>query len=76
LNKLEGGCQVPIAAYSRLEREDIILQGLVAELDGSRVIKDEVRGKKNRPEDIGTALADRILAAGGDKILAQIYGTE
>ncbi len=76
LNKLEGGCQVPIAAYSRLEREDIILQGLVAELDGSRVIKDEVRGKKNRPEDIGTALADRILTAGGDKILAQIYGAD
>jgi hydroxymethylbilane synthase len=67
LNKLEGGCQVPIAAYSRLEGEDIILQGLVAELDGSRVIKDEISGKKNNPEDIGLTLADRILAL--------IYGT-
>ncbi len=48
----------------------------MAELDGSRVIKDEVGGKKNSPEEIGTTLADRILAAGGDKILARIYGTE
>jgi hydroxymethylbilane synthase len=73
LNKLEGGCQVPIAAYSRIEGESIILQGLVAELDGSRIIKDEVRGKKNRPEAIGTTLAERVLASGGDKILARIY---
>jgi hydroxymethylbilane synthase len=74
LNKLEGGCQVPIAAYSRIEGESIILQGLVAELDGSRIIKDEVSGKKNSPEDIGTTLADKILTAGGDRILAQVYG--
>jgi hydroxymethylbilane synthase len=76
LNKLEGGCQVPIAAFSRIEGESIILQGLVAELDGSRIIKDEVSGKKSRPEEIGTTLANRVLASGGDKILARIYGAE
>ena len=74
LNKLEGGCQVPIAAYSRMEGERIILQGLVGELDGSRVIKDTVAGQKDQPEDIGIRLADKVLAAGADKILAKIYG--
>ncbi len=74
LKKLEGGCQVPIAAYSRIGGGSIILQGLVVELDGSRVIKDEVSGNKSRPEDIGTTLAERVLASGGDKILARIYG--
>jgi hydroxymethylbilane synthase len=73
LNKLEGGCQVPIAAYSRMEGGRIILQGLVGELDGSRVIKDEVAGQKDRPEDIGIRLADKVLSAGADKILAKIY---
>jgi hydroxymethylbilane synthase len=73
LNKLEGGCQVPIAAYSRMAGDRIILQGLVGELDGSRIIKDEVTGQKNRPEEIGTTLADKVLAAGADKILARIY---
>ena len=76
LNKLEGGCQVPIAAYSRMEGERIILQGLVGELDGSRVIKDEVTGQKNRPEEIGIHLADKVLSAGADKILAKIYSAE
>ena len=74
LNKLEGGCQVPIAAYSRMEGERIILQGLVGELDGIRVIKDTVAGQKDQPEDIGIRLADKVLAAGADKILAKIYG--
>ena len=76
LNKLEGGCQVPIAAYSRVAGERIILQGLVGELDGSRIIKDEVTGQKDRPEEIGTTLADKVLAAGADRILARIYGAQ
>jgi hydroxymethylbilane synthase len=75
LNKLEGGCQVPIAAYSRMEGDRIILQGLVGELDGSSVIKDETTGQKDRPEDIGMSLADKVLAAGADRILARIYKT-
>ena len=76
LKKLEGGCQVPIAAFSLIEGEGIRLQGLVAELDGSRIIKDEASGTKSNPEDIGTTLADKILTSGGDKILARIYGAK
>jgi len=74
LKRLEGGCQVPIAGYGRVEGEDIILNGMVAELDGSRIIMDEVKGPKDRPEDIGINLAERLLSAGADKILARIYG--
>jgi hydroxymethylbilane synthase len=74
LKRLEGGCQVPIAGYGRVEGEDIILQGMVAELDGSRIIRDEVRGQKDRPEETGINLAERLLRAGADKILARIYG--
>ena len=76
LKELEGGCQVPIAAFSLIDGEGIRLQGLVAELDGSRIIKDEASGMKGNPEDIGTTLADKILTLGGDKILARIYGTK
>jgi hydroxymethylbilane synthase len=74
LKRLEGGCQVPIAGHGRVEGEDIILQGMVAELDGSRIIRDEVRGQKDRPEETGINLAERLLRAGADKILARIYG--
>jgi hydroxymethylbilane synthase len=73
LKELGGGCQVPIAAYGRLYGGDLILKGLVAELDGTRVVRDEVRGERDSPEDIGVALAGKLLSAGADQILERIY---
>jgi len=74
LKDLEGGCQVPVAAYGRLSGDSLILKGMVADLDGSRIIKDEVRGQKDNPEDMGISLARRLLSSGADEILARIYG--
>jgi hydroxymethylbilane synthase len=74
LKELEGGCQVPLAAYCRVEGQMLRLRGMVAELDGSVTIKDEVSGQKGEAEEIGKALARRLLCAGADKILAEIYG--
>ena len=74
LKGLEGGCQVPIAAYGRLDGDGILLQGMVAEPDGSKVIRDAVRGQKDRPEDAGITLAKRLLASGADHILEHVYG--
>jgi hypothetical protein len=42
---------------------------MVAELDGSLVIKDELSGSEDRPEDLGIALAERLLIKGADRIL-------
>jgi len=72
---LEGGCQVPIAGLGRMEGADLILEGLVAELDGSRVIRDEIRGPKDRPEDLGAELGKRLLSAGAEEILSKVYGS-
>lgn len=74
LEKLEGGCQVPIGGNGRLQGENIILDGMVAELDGSRIIRDEVKGSKDQPIDIGYALAEKLLISGADEILKRIYG--
>lgn len=76
LVELEGGCQVPIAGFARLKDESIHMMGMVAELDGTRLIRDEITDKKNRPEDIGVRLARRLLISGADKILAHIYGAD
>jgi hydroxymethylbilane synthase len=73
LKELEGGCQVPIAAYGFLSGKSFILKGMVAELDGSRIIRDEIKGEKDRPEDMGISLARRILASGAAEILERIY---
>jgi hydroxymethylbilane synthase len=74
LEKLEGGCQVPIGGNGRLQGENLILDGMVAELDGSRIIRDEVKGSKERPMDVGYALAEKLLISGADGILKRIYG--
>ncbi|MBN1276640.1 MAG: hydroxymethylbilane synthase [Deltaproteobacteria bacterium] len=73
LRKLEGGCQVPLAAFARLDGERLYLQAMVAEIDGTRVIKDEITGRKDQAEELGVALAGRLLKSGADKILDAVY---
>lgn len=75
LHRLQGGCQVPIAAHATLAGSDITLEGLVASVDGKDIIRDRVRGTVADPEAMGIQLAERLLARGGDKILQAIYGT-
>jgi hydroxymethylbilane synthase len=74
LKELEGGCQVPLAGYGKLDGDRLELEGMVAELDGSVLIRDRLFGPKDKPEELGVHLAKRILASGGDKILQGIYG--
>jgi hydroxymethylbilane synthase len=75
LHRLQGGCQVPIAAHATLAGRRVILEGLVSSMDGKELIRDTVEGTIEDPESIGIKLAERLLARGGDKILQAIYGT-
>ena len=74
LKELEGGCQVPIAAFGTLDKDNLTLKGLVAELDGSRILKYEMNGPPDDPEETGIALAEKLLEAGAREILDRIYG--
>lgn len=74
LHRLEGGCQVPIAAYATLAQDEVQLEGLVASVDGKRVIRDVVRGTSAQAQVLGTQLAERLLSRGADTILREIYG--
>jgi len=76
LKELEGGCQVPIAAFSRLSGGRLELEGMVAELDGSKIIRDRITGARNEAEDMGIRLARRLLASGADEVLEKIYGEQ
>lgn len=73
LRSLEGGCQVPIGVNSRLEGETLVLTGMVASLDGQRLIRDEVRGDQADPEAIGVALAEALRRQGATAILEEIF---
>jgi hydroxymethylbilane synthase len=72
LTRLEGGCQIPIGAYARVEDGKLALEGLVASLDGKTQLRDRVVGDVRTPEMLGLVLAEKLLAAGADKILEQI----
>ena len=74
LARLEGGCQVPIAGHAIVHGPELTLNGLVASIDGKQIIRDEIRGSVDQAESLGVALAERLLGAGGDKILQDIYG--
>jgi hydroxymethylbilane synthase len=74
LKKLEGGCQVPVAAFGTLHEGCLTLKGIVAELDGSRILKYEINGSPDDPEETGITLAGKLLKAGAREILDRIYG--
>jgi hydroxymethylbilane synthase len=74
LGRLEGGCQVPIAAHAKVEGSQIELTGLVAEVDGSVVLRETVKGSVDQHEALGVALANELLEKGGKKILECILG--
>ncbi|MEE8397989.1 MAG: hydroxymethylbilane synthase [Desulfobacterales bacterium] len=72
LNRLEGSCHVPIAALGKVEKDQLVIDGLVADVDGKVVIRESHSGPVTDSEGIGIALADRLLAMGARDILAQL----
>jgi hydroxymethylbilane synthase len=70
LRELEGGCQVPIAARATADERGVSLNGLIASLDGSEILRDRVQGTD--PDAIGKELARKLLARGAARILADV----
>ncbi len=66
---LGGGCQMPIGVFAQVGGEDMQLTGVVIALDGSRIVRHELRGVRSAATSLGLALAEALLAAGADKIL-------
>ena len=74
LARLEGGCQVPIAAHAVLAGDTLVMDGLVGNLTGEVILRAHKKGSHADAEAIGVALAEELLAAGGKEILDEIYG--
>ncbi len=72
LRDFEGGCQIPIGAQGRIENGSMILEALVASLDGKTLIRDNLTGDIKEPEKIGIKLASLLRSAGAGKILEEI----
>ena len=71
--RLHGGCQVPIAGFAELGHGVILLRGLVGSLDGQRFVRGDISGKPEDAEELGTVLAEDLLARGAGEILAELH---
>jgi hydroxymethylbilane synthase len=74
LKRLEGGCQVPIAAHARLDGGKIVIDGLVGSVSGDRLVRSHFEGSSEEYESLGKTLAEDLLSKGADKILTEVYG--
>ena len=71
--RLNGGCQAPIACYATLSGDDIFIRGLVGSPDGKTMIESQATGHRDNAKALGISVADDLLAKGANKILAAIY---
>ena len=76
LKRLGGGCQLPIAAYGVKQNENLTITGLLGSLDGTVLLRDEVRGHSKEADILGVLLAERLLAKGGQAVLEEVYKKE
>ncbi|NJK39482.1 MAG: hydroxymethylbilane synthase [Oscillatoriales cyanobacterium RM2_1_1] len=73
LRELEGGCQVPIGVNTAIDKGQLTLIGMVASLDGQKLIKDTVIGASENAEQLGKDLANQLRQQGAQDILDEIF---
>jgi len=71
LKRLFGSCQVPMAAHARLQHGRLVITGMVASLDGQKLLRETLEGNLQDAEALGTALAETLFASGAEEILKQ-----
>lgn len=71
---LAGSCTVPLGAYALRDGENINMTGFVASVDGTQMLRDNITGLTANAQEVGRALAAKLVARGADKILAALDG--
>ena len=74
LNRLGGGCQVPIGALAEMKNGKLHLDAVVADPDGSKLLRESRDGSLEDPEQLGNDVGETLLRRGGDEILEAVYG--
>jgi hydroxymethylbilane synthase len=72
LNKLGGGCQVPIGAFAEVHDGTLLLTAIVAQPDGSLILREQQTGTD--PVALGEHVGEILLQRGATKILGDVYG--
>lgn len=71
MRRLEGGCQIPVGALAMVDGDEIVLEAMVADLDGGAMVRSSLSGPAGDP-DIGARLAEKMIAGGAGDILKKV----
>jgi hydroxymethylbilane synthase len=69
---LHAGCRTPVAGHAEVLEGRVVLRALVGRPDGSEVLREEDQGSIEEAARVGATVAQRLLARGADKILAEL----
>jgi hydroxymethylbilane synthase len=72
LAALEGGCQVPLGAWARIEREELVFEACVCSGDGQQYIRQRLAGSPQDPRALGQKMAQTLLDSGAQNILQEV----
>ena len=73
LGALQGGCQVPLGAWARFERNQLTMDAVVCSPDGANYIRQRATGPTDQPRELGQQLAQMLIDAGAGTILEEVY---
>lgn len=72
LNRVEGGCQVPVGVHAVMDKDMIIIEAVIASLDGKKLLYDKETGPIDTAASLGVKAAEKLLDAGGLAIMQEI----
>jgi hydroxymethylbilane synthase len=72
LKVLQGGCQVPIGAWARIERGEMVMEACVTSVDGVQRVKQRLTGTAEKSAELGERMAHRLIKAGAQSILEEV----
>ena len=70
LSALQGGCQVPLGAWARMERGELVMEAVVCSVDGAQYVREKASAPPEKPAELGQQLA-RVLAEGGARTILE-----
>jgi hydroxymethylbilane synthase len=72
LSALQGGCQVPLGAWARIERDELVLEACVCSIDGVQYVKQRATAPPDQPRELGERMARLLIQAGAQSILEEV----
>jgi len=73
LAAVEGGCQVPLGAWARFEKSELVMDAVVCSPDGTQMVRQRASGPQDQGRELGVKIAEMLLASGAREILEGVY---